>query len=274
MKKTNQGFIVTLLIIIIATLVIGGGFYIYLQNKSLRAVEEQQDLKIVATTTVSAQNTEANQIVKLSDEIKYKMISTSNGKYKYPKIIDYSNKQIMDTVNQKLVQSYKDFGCDADTPKDKSNWNVKITIDYAKNDIFSVNSSGDFYCGGAYPTNNYSDTLTFDMKTGSQISFENLFNNYQKDKKGIINSIYSKVIAETKDYISKNPTDNGNCGSINTYDMLASEYGQGFRLSNKTGFITVRPSYPHVIEACTPEVEVSAQKLLPFTNSNSILNRI
>ncbi|MBC7981802.1 hypothetical protein H7X65_01875 [Candidatus Parcubacteria bacterium] len=272
MKKTNQGFIVPLLMVIIGVLVVGGGFYIYYKNESLKKLETE-DLQMVATSTISSEDNKENLKTKSSVDIKYKMVSTVNSKYQYPQITDFKDKQIMDKVNQTLSQTFN-FSCDIDTPTDKSYWDVKISIDYAKNDIFSVNSSGDFYCGGAYPTNNYSNTLTFDMKTGEQVSFENMFDNYQKNKVKIINSMYEKVISETKDYISKNPTDNGNCGSVNTYDMLASEYGQSFRLTDKPGVISIRPDYPHVIEACIPEVEVAVQKLLPYVSLNSILNRI
>ncbi len=235
-------------------LAVGGGVYFFTQEKPI--------------TTPVLTNTQTS-----STAVAYKMVTTSNGLYEYPQVIDYPNAATMNKVNQALVQTFKDFGCDENTPIDKSTWNLKVAIDYAKNDIFSVNVHGDYNCGGPYPTTNYSSTQVFDMKTGNQVTFEQLFADYKKDTQKIITSIYKDVLDATSEYILKNPNDDNNCAAANTYTAL-SETTQDYRLSTKPGVIEVRPNYPHVSEACTPEVEIAVQQLLSFVDATSLLNRI
>lgn len=210
------------------------------------------------TKPVTSQNPKPTPVV-VKDLINYQMVPANNKEYSYPLIKDYPNKVIMEKVNKTLSENFKDSGCDSTNPEDNSDWNVKISVDYAQNDIFSVNESGDYYCGGPYPTNNYSNTLTFDMKTGEQITFEKLFKNYEKDKEQINTNIYSNIT-------------NSDCGDVTPESLV--DFSQDYRISSKTRTIKVRPELPHVIEACIEEAEVPIKKLSPFIDTTSILNRI
>jgi hypothetical protein len=210
--------------------------------------------------------------------IKYKMIPADDFRYSYPQIIDYPDSAAMEKVNKVLAETFKDQGCDsraaaANGVDDQSfSWNLKPSVDYAQNDIFSVSNSGDYFCGGAYPVNNYLNTLTFDMKTGEQVGFEELFKDYEKDKKQIISAIYGEITAKADDYAVENP-EASNCGGINTFANVSSN-PQNYRLSTSTKMISVRPEYPHIIAACTVDIEVPIEKLLSFIKDDSILNRI
>lgn len=256
--NVNQKSFANIALVVIAIILAGTVGYLVLAKKS--------------PTTQPVTPTASNQ-ASAPKPIEYQMVSATNPQSSYPLIKDYPDKAVMERVNKTLNEAFKDFGCDSETPKDKSEWNVKISTDYAQNDIFSVNAGGSYWCGGPYPTNNYSSTFTFDMKTGEQITFEKLFKNYQKDKKQIINIIYGDVIAKTNDYVARHPVGDGNCENVNTFGSL-SDSSQDYRLSTTTKAISVQPNYPHVIEACIEAVEVPVQKLLPFIDTNSILNRI
>ncbi len=210
-------------------------------------------------------------------EISYKMVPTSNNKGKYPQILDYSDKTIMDKVNASIAENFKEFGCPESASEDY--WNVGVGVDYAKNDIFSVEMGGDYYCGGVHPTA-FIYSFVFDMKSGEQVSFEKLFANYDNDKEKILKTIYADAIASSSAYIKSHPeidyaygNSSGECDDVNTFVNLSS-WGQYYQLSSTTKSIIVYPDYPHVIQACEPTEEVSVEKLAPFINKDSILNRI
>ncbi|MEI6238254.1 MAG: hypothetical protein WCP15_01810 [bacterium] len=215
--------------------------------------------------------------------IDYKMLPTSDGKNKYPQIINFADKDVMDSVNKVLSDSFKNFGCgptdDTGEPtlvKDPY-WNMEITVDYAKNDIFSVNEHGSYYCNpAAYPTNKASYTMTFDMKTGEQVYFNDLFTNYDADQESIIKTVYGDLIARTEKYIKENPNSEENkCKALNTFEMLSDYYiMHDFRLSSTPKEISVRPGYSHAAESCIEDVVVPIEKLKPFYDETSILDRI
>ena len=58
MKKTNQGFIVPLLIIIIVALVVGGGFYVYSHKNKVSEIKE------TGSQTASTSTTPQEKIIK------------------------------------------------------------------------------------------------------------------------------------------------------------------------------------------------------------------
>lgn len=235
-KQRNIFILITLIILFIF---ISFGLFIYIKN-----INNQK----------SADN-----------NIEYKMMGTPNPTYFYPQIVNYKNKETMDKVNTELAHELEFSGCPSDISQENLSWNLKLAIDYSKNDIFSVNVSGDYYCGGPYPVNNYSNTITFDMTTGEKITFENLFKNYEENKKEIINIIYGDTVLSS----DKNDI----CTNVNTIDNIISN-PQNYRISKDKKAIIVRPEYPHIIEHCINNAEISIEKLAPFLNENSILNRI
>ena len=206
--------------------------------------------------------------------VQYISSSGSVAKFRYPIIVNYPNKTIMDKVNKFLVDAYGSSGCGEDSPKENSYWDMLISVDYSKNDIFSVNQGGSYFCNAAYPTNNYSETLTFDMKTGEQIGFEKLFKNYDADKEKILRTIYGDIIAKTEEFTAKNPDAEGVCENVNTFDTIAEAGSPDYRISSSTRELIVTVGYPHVMEACNPEATVPVEKLLPFVADTSILKRI
>lgn len=214
--------------------------------------------------------------VSLENPIKYELLPTADIQHFYPQLIEYEDAEVMTKVNRILEHSLKNSPC-GEVKSELVHFApiFSISVDYAKNDIFNVHMAGTFDCGGAYPINNYLNSLTFDLKTSEEpVTFEQLFKDYEKDKKQILAIIYSDVIARTSDYISKyGETSDANCGRVNTLETL-SEYPQNFILSSSTPSIFVSPSYPHVMEACIERVEVPVMKLLPFADTNSILNRL
>ncbi|MBI5420946.1 MAG: hypothetical protein HZA35_01390 [Parcubacteria group bacterium] len=212
-------------------------------------------------------------------EIHYTLITAPNGKYTYPIVADYSDREAMDKVNQTLSGIFKNFGCDesdsdiAQALSDgKASWDIKVSVDYAKNNIFSIRERGSYYCGGMYPTNTVSDGLIFDMKSGEQVRFQNLFKNYEMDKDNIINTVYGDMIMTAKD-LTINDTERGACADSYTSESLTSiDHSYSFSPSVKT--ITIKPDFPPAAEGCSKEFEIPIQKLLPFIDANSIVNRI
>lgn len=203
--------------------------------------------------------------------IMYELIPGSDPAFTYPQITNYADEVVMATVNQALTDAFGQTSCGEDGAGRDFEWNVVTTVDYAQQDIFSVNASGNYFCGGAYPTNNYTQTLTFDMKTGETITFPQLFESYETDQAQILETIYAAQIELAK--MSEGVAEEGSCSLVNTLDTLMN-YTHDFRLATATKAVIVQPQYPHVIEACAEPVTVPVEQLLPFAPQNSLLYRL
>lgn len=204
--------------------------------------------------------------------IAYEMVASNAPGFTYPQITNYPDTEVMNQVNETLRQAFAVAGCGTPAEAEQEyEWNIVTTVDYAQNDIFSVNASGNYFCGGAYPVNNYSQTLTFDMKTGEQINFADLFVDFETDQSQIIETIYAAQIDLA--LLSQGVAEEGSCALVNTLDTLLN-YTHDFRLSSNVPSIIVRPQYPHVIEACIEPVTVPVEQLLPYAPEDSLLYRL
>ncbi len=203
--------------------------------------------------------------------IPYTMVPTNDPAFTYPQITSFREPLILEQVNQKIAETFGQAGCGPDTSDETFEWNVVTTVDYAENDIFSVNASGNYFCGGAYPVNNFTQTLTFDMTTGELIEFPMLFESFDTDQELILETIYAAQITLAE--MSADIAEEGSCSVVNNLETLLN-YTHDFRLATTTQAIVVRPQYPHVIEACAEPVTVPAEQLLPFSPQDSILYRL
>ncbi len=197
--------------------------------------------------------------------ITWEMATSSNLDYTYPQITNYPHKILMTEVNSAITTTFRGLECDDTEQTSSTSLNIDASVDYTKNNIFSVHISGDYYCGGPYPTV-ISQTLTYDMNTGKQITFESLFANYTTDKTAIISKIYQDVIVAST-------TTGDNCEDANTLLNL-SENSQDYRISSSPNNLLVTVSYPHVMQACAIETPTPITELLQFTNKASLLHRL
>jgi hypothetical protein len=157
------------------------------------------------------------------------------------------------------------------------NWeaDTEASTTYAKNDIFSFTYTYDSYCGGAHPDNGEAGA-TFDMKTGKLVQFKDLLEWPKKDHDAIVNILYADYKKEYESTPGYNPKTDSTCpGDLrpeNGYsDNFDPEYVSYF-ISDKG--LTVIPSLPHVIEACSLEIPVPLAQIQPYLAKDSILNRM
>lgn len=179
---------------------------------------------------------------------------------------------MLNSVNRQIDVLTRDFGCEG---RVRSNYfNLKSRVEYAAKDVFSIYASAEYFCGGAYPTNDSNNSITFDMKTGKQVKFEELFKNYEADKREILGMIFASQIASAARIASGAANKEEDCAGqpdIYTIDNFeSSSYAFNF---SKNG-LSVQPEWPHVIEACAERVTVPYAKLSKFAAPDGVLARV
>ncbi|HEX8920076.1 MAG TPA: hypothetical protein VF766_01280 [Pyrinomonadaceae bacterium] len=205
-----------------------------------------------------------------SGEIGYQMARIRRTKMMFPKLTRFRDRAVLGAVNRQIDVLTRDFGCQ---DRGRNNYfNLKSRVEYAAKDVFSIYASAEYFCGGAYPTNDSNNSLTFDMKTGKQVKFEELFKDYEADKREILGTIFASQIATaTRRAASRKPDAEDDCEDLFQLDRLeSSTYAFNF---SRNG-LSVQPEWPHVIEACAERVTVPYAKLMKFAAPNGVLARV
>ena len=204
-----------------------------------------------------------------SGEIGYQMARVRRTKMMFPRLTRFRDRAVLGAVNRQIDVLTRDFGCD----RGRNNYyNLKSRVEYAAHNVFSIYASAEYFCGGAYPTNDSNNSVTFDMKTGKQIKFEELFKDYEADKQEILGTIFASQIATAKRRAaSRKPDAEDDCEDLFQPDRLeSSTYAFNF---SRNG-LSVQPEWPHVIEACAERVTVPYAKLAKFAAPNGVLARV
>lgn len=200
-------------------------------------------------------------------EVGYQMARVRRTKMRFPRLTRFRDRAVMNAVNRQIDVLARDFGCTGRN----SYYNLKSRVEYAAHDIFSIYASAEYFCGGAYPTNDSNNSATFDMKTGKQVKFEELFKNYEADKREILQTIFATQIATAaRRAASRKPDAEDDCEDLFEIERLeSSSYAFNF---SRNG-LSVQPEWPHVIEACADRVTVPYAKLQRFAAPNGVLAR-
>lgn len=211
----------------------------------------------------------AQTVGRQSGEIGYQMARIRRTKLMFPRLTRFRDRAVMGAVNRQIDVLTRDFGCE---DRGRNNYyNLRSRVEYAAKDIFSIYASAEYFCGGAYPTNDSNNSVTFDMKTGKQIKFEELFKNYEADKREILGTIFASLIARAASGNAKKEGDCAGEADMYTIDHFeSSSYAFNF---SKTG-LSVQPEWPHVIEACAERVTVPYAKLKNFAAPGGALARV
>lgn len=205
-------------------------------------------------------------------EIGYQMARVRRTKLTFPRLTRFRDRAVLGAVNRQIDVLTRDLGCEG---RGRNNYyKLRSRVEYAAKDVFSVYASAEYFCGGAYPTNDSNISMTFDMKTGKQVKFEELFKNYEADKREILGTIFASLIAKAARMASGTPNKEGDCaGEADMYTIdhfESSSYAFNF---SKTG-LSVQPEWPHVIEACAERVTVPYAKLSKFAAPDGVLARV
>ncbi|MBA3767444.1 MAG: hypothetical protein H0W99_10725 [Acidobacteria bacterium] len=203
-------------------------------------------------------------------EIGYRMVRVRRTRILFPRLTSFRDRAIMNAVNRRIDELTAEFGCQGEGGKNAT-YKVRSRVEYTAKDIFSIYASSEYYCGTAYPTNDNNVSLTFDMKTGKTVNFEDLFKNYEADRQEIIKTIFAGLLARGARAAASGKPKDGNCEELYNLDTLESAtYVFNF---SKTG-LSVQADWPHVMESCAERVAVPYTKLSKFAAPDGLLARV
>lgn len=200
----------------------------------------------------------------IKDQITY-TIRTFVGTYgtsTYPVILADSRGGLFENIN-KEVQEFATTDCEHDidsrTVYEPYEFLTDAEITHAKNDILSIKTQYQIYCGGPYPDANLYYT-TYDLRTGDEVVFTELFKNYEKDRVALT-TLFDRIYAET-----------GNAEE-ECSELAGGQYEYSSFSVTETG-IALETSFPHVARACSKTLMVSYDELKPYLASGNILSRL
>lgn len=213
----------------------------------------------------------AQKSVRTNDSgITYRMVRVRGTRILFPRLTSFRDRAIMNAVNRRIDELTAEFGCQGQGGRNAT-YKVRSRVEYTDKDVFSIYASADYYCGTAYPTNDNNISLTFDMKTGKEINFEELFKDYGADRQEIIKIIFADLLARGQRAAASGKPKEGNCEELYDLDTLESAtYVYNF---SKTG-LSVQADWPHVMEACAERVTVPYSKLSKFAAPDGLLARV
>jgi hypothetical protein len=213
------------------------------------------------------QNKEAN-----SSQIAYSKVRVRRTTIWFPRLARLRDKEVLRKVNRQIDKVTSEFGCESGSKH--SYYNVRSKVDFADKDIFSIYASAEYYCGGAHPINDANISLTFDLRTGKQVEFEELFTNYEMNKREILRAIFAKQVERSEKLAKTGRQKENSCeGDADLYSLENLESSTfSFNIS-KQG-LKVQPQWPHVIEACAELVNVPYSRLNKFAAPDGLLARV
>lgn len=167
----------------------------------------------------------------------------------------------MKTVNDAIKGRFQGSRCD---PTDDffdgwpDDFHVSWKMGYASEDLFSGEVSEEWECGAPYPSTE-PRSFTYDLRTGKEVAFADLFQDYEKDGDSILGTLFADGVAY---------------GSEDCREMVATwpNPGEepGARPPNGLKFVTGKFLFPltptalhvyevdlvHVIAGCAARAEV------------------
>jgi hypothetical protein len=203
----------------------------------------------------------------------YAMARVRRTRIMFPRLTRFRDAKVMREVNRQIDAATQEFGCDRESGRN-SYYKVKSRVAYAANDIFSIYGTAEYYCNTAYPTNDYNVSQTYDLRTGKQVQFEELFKNYEADRREILKVIFASEIAQSERLAASGKPREQTCeGDPEIYSLERLE-GSTYAFNFSSTGLQVQPQWPHVIEACAKIVTVPYGKLAQFAAPNGLLARV
>lgn len=206
-------------------------------------------------------------------------------KVKYPRITYYGDNKMIKKVNTQLAQVARTLKCRSeffyrDGVRLTNSFEARPEVTYSQSEILSIYVPYRYICEGGTPTNNGNDSKTYDLRTGNEITFAGLFENYQQDKERILGSLFDDEMKRinrarlNRARLHRYPGVDS-CESEDSFLYGIRHLSQSFYAYNlaRTG-IYIQPDWSHIIEACSRRILVSYNKAAPFFKREGILQRI
>jgi hypothetical protein len=190
----------------------------------------------------------------------------------FPRLVRFGNQAVLRNINRQIDELTAEFGCDGGDKH--SYYKVRARVDYVNKGIFSIYASAAYYCGGTYPTNDSNISLTFDLRTGKQVEFEELFTDYEANKREILRAVFARQVARSERLIRTGSPKEETCeGNPDLYSLDNLE-DSGFSFNFSRNGLKVQPQWPHVIEACAEIATVPYSRLIKFAAPDGLLARM
>jgi hypothetical protein len=154
-------------------------------------------------------------------------------------------------------------------------WSTVRTT-YAAHDVLSVFIRFGGFCGGSHPINGENVSATFDLRTGKQVEFRDLFADYERDAHAIIRTMFPAYTAAadrlTASEIEQMKSDDERfCVQFYaTQDLVRESFGYSFTHAG----LVVEPGLSYPVRSCAEEAVVPYERLAPFAAPGGILARI
>jgi hypothetical protein len=201
-----------------------------------------------------------------------------------PRLIRFHDPAIQETVNRQLDSLAGSLLCDTDpedspeiedSPGSPGSFESIAKVTYAASDVLSVSVHSSYYCGGPYPTNDDNRSVTFDLKTGLIVPFEELFSDYERDAESIIRTLYPKHVARAEYLAATGHDEPGESCDDDAFSFsIPNLLESGFSYALSSEGLIVQPDFPHVSEACAEEIIVQFDQVRRFAAPNGVLARV
>lgn len=207
-----------------------------------------------------------------TDRISYAKTRIRGTRLLYPRLTGFRDRAVMRQVNRQIDELTSTFNCEGQGGRG-SYYRVRANVEYAEKDIFSIYSSTEYYCNTAYPTNDNNNSLTFDLRTGKQVAFEELFKNYETDKREILKTIFAAQVERSERLAASGKPREQTCEGDPELYSLDNLQGSSFSFNFSKAGLKVQPQWPHVIEACAELATVPYERLTKFAAPDGLLMR-
>lgn len=212
-------------------------------------------------------------VLQAASEIGVKKVTVTANRIQVPHLTKYRDPQILKEVNRQIDEEMVEIGCAEPGQVDKT-LEVRSAVKLAAKDIFSIYISGSYFCG-AYPENDDDRSMTFDLRTGKRVSFEELFQDYERDKKAILSTIFAREVAEAEKHPEpEEPLQDPSCEGSPWLYALDHLEGSSYSFNFSERGLEVQPNWPHVIEACQKRITIPYPKLQKFAAPGGLLERM
>ena len=151
---------------------------------------------------------------------------------------------------------------DAKMKPDKDTYSEEVWVRYLSAHYLSVEVVTSYFCAGAYPTNGAETPVTFDLKSGTQIDWTQMFkpgflppdNADEHTPPSALTKLYRARYSKAKD--------DADCRqAITDQDPFSSA---PIVWLDAKGGVVLQPDFPHVMAACATPLRLSPAEIAPF----------
>jgi uncharacterized protein len=198
-------------------------------------------------------------------ELAWQMVDYGDDGVVLPRITRWRNAKVKKRINAALAELASKMACagiEVEPGASPHEFSMNAEVSYAANDIFSVEIHSEYYCSGtAHGSHDDNSSMTFDLRTGDEASFEGLFADYGKDKDAILKALFGEDQAPSTDP---------------DHDVLtlATIAEHGIAFSFHEDGLEVQPVLPYVIAALAESVTVPYADLRKLADRKGLLARI